>query len=189
MLKIFIGYFLYLHFKCFPFSGLLRKPPIPSSLPLPLWVCAPPTHPFPSSCPGIPLHWGIKHPQAQGLLLPLMSDKAILCHICGRSHGSLHVYSLVGGPVPRSFGESGPLTLLLLPRGCKPLSSFSPFSNSCSRDLFCLMCRWYCIHSSENICRESNVCLRVMKPGTVLAFMGHDVSRKQNKLKSHTVTQ
>ena len=32
----------------------------------------------------------------------VLSNKAILCHICGWSHGSLHVYSLVGGPVPRS---------------------------------------------------------------------------------------
>jgi len=34
--------------------------------------------------------------------LPLMSDKAILCYICSSSHGSLHVYSLVGGLVPGS---------------------------------------------------------------------------------------
>ena len=54
------------------------------------------------SRPGIPLHWGIKEVQAQGPLHPLMSNKAILCHICGQSHGSLHVYSLVGGPVPGS---------------------------------------------------------------------------------------
>ena len=67
----------------------------------------------------IPLHWGIKHPQAQGSLLPLMSNKAILCHICGWSHGSLHVYSSVGGPVSGSLRESGQLTLLLPPWGCK----------------------------------------------------------------------
>jgi hypothetical protein len=41
-------------------------------------------------------HWGIKHPQDQGLLLSLMPDKAILCYICSWSCGSLHVYSLVG---------------------------------------------------------------------------------------------
>jgi hypothetical protein len=29
-----------------------------------------------------------------------MSDKAILCYICGWSHVSPHVYSLVGGLVP-----------------------------------------------------------------------------------------
>ena len=58
------------------------------------------THPLPFSHPGIPLHWGIKHPQAQGPLLPLMSNKVILCYICDWSHGSFHVYSLVGGLVP-----------------------------------------------------------------------------------------
>jgi hypothetical protein len=50
---------------------------------------------------------GIKSSQDQGPLLPLMPDKAILCYICGWSHGSLHVYSLVGSLVPGSSGESG----------------------------------------------------------------------------------
>jgi hypothetical protein len=36
-----------------------------------------PTHPLPSSHPAIPLHWDIKHPQSQGPLLPLMSNKVI----------------------------------------------------------------------------------------------------------------
>jgi hypothetical protein len=41
------------------------------------------THPLPCSCPGIPLHLGIKNPQAQVLLLLLMSNKAIyLPHMC-----------------------------------------------------------------------------------------------------------
>ena len=63
-----------------------------------------PTHPLQSSRPSIPLHWVIKHPQAQGPLLPLMSIKAILCHICCcQTHGSFRVNSLVGSPVPRSY--------------------------------------------------------------------------------------
>ena len=49
-----------------------------------------------------------------------MSNKGILCHICSWSPGSLHVYSLVGGPVPRSYRGFGWLTMLLPPRGCKP---------------------------------------------------------------------
>ena len=89
----FLDIFLYLHFKCFPLSRCpLWKPPN-SSLPPHLYEGAPPTHPLPSSCPGISLHWGIETPQAQGLLLPLLSKNAILCHISGQSHGSLHVYS------------------------------------------------------------------------------------------------
>jgi len=50
-------------------------------------------HSFPPLCPGIPLHWGMEPSQDQGPLLPLMSDKAILCCTCNYSHGSLHVYS------------------------------------------------------------------------------------------------
>jgi hypothetical protein len=45
--------------------------------------------------------------QNQGPLFPLMPDKAILSYIYGWSHKSLHVYSLVGGLVPGSSGESG----------------------------------------------------------------------------------
>ena len=43
-LFVFIGYFHYLYFKCFPlFRSPLQKPPIPS-LPPPEWGCSP-THP------------------------------------------------------------------------------------------------------------------------------------------------
>ena len=64
----------------------------------------PPTHPLPLPHPGTPLHGGIQSSQDQGPLLPLMSKKAMLCYICGWSHGSLHVYSLVGSLVPGSSG-------------------------------------------------------------------------------------
>ena len=67
----------------------------------------PPTHPLLPHLSSIPLHWGIKPPQDQGPPLPLMPDKAILCYICIWSHGSLHVYSLVGGLVSGSSGWSG----------------------------------------------------------------------------------
>jgi hypothetical protein len=52
----------------------------------------------------IPYFPNVKPSQDQGPLLPLMSNKTILCYICGWSHGSLHVYSLVGGLVPGSSG-------------------------------------------------------------------------------------
>jgi hypothetical protein len=54
-----------------------------------------------------------------------MSNKATLRHICGQRHGSLHVYSLVGGPVPGSSGASGLLSLLL-PSVGSPLSPSLP---------------------------------------------------------------
>ena len=129
--SFFIGYFLYLHFKCFPLSrSALWKPPMASSSCLPLWRCSQ-TDPLQSSLPGIPPHWGIKHPQAQGPLLPLMLNKAILCHICGQHHGSLHVYSLVVEAVlaPSSWSVCSCLLTLLPPFwGCNPLNSFSLFS-------------------------------------------------------------
>jgi hypothetical protein len=40
-----------------------------------------------------------------------MPDKVILCYVCNWSHGSLHVYSFVGGLGPGSIGESGWLIL------------------------------------------------------------------------------
>jgi hypothetical protein len=120
-LSFFKGYFIYLHFKCCPPSWFpLRKHPITSPLPLPLWGCSPClyegppplTHPLLSHRSRIPLHWGIKPPQDQGPPLPLIPDKAILCYICSWSHESFHVYCLVGGLVPGSSGCSGWLILL-----------------------------------------------------------------------------
>ena len=70
-------------------------------------VISPPTYLHPSNCLGIPLHWDIEHLQSQVPFLPRMSNKAILCHLCSHCHGSLHVYSLVGGPVPRSSAGGG----------------------------------------------------------------------------------
>jgi len=40
---------------------------------------------------------GVRPLQDQGLLFPLMPNKAILCYICRWSHGSLHVYYLGSG--------------------------------------------------------------------------------------------
>jgi hypothetical protein len=95
-------------FPGFPFRNPLTHPPSPC-----LYEGAPlSTH---SYLPALAFPYnGASH------TLPMMSNKAILCHICGRSHGSLHVYSLVGGPVPETSRESGQLTVLLPPWGCKP---------------------------------------------------------------------
>ena len=119
-MAFFLGYLLYLHFKCFPFQVSPSEPPYP--IPLPLWGCFP-THPLPSSRTGISLHWGIEHPQAWGPLLTLVSNKAILCHICGQYMGlSMPILWLVvqslgtpgGGlwpvdPVAPSMGLQPPL--------------------------------------------------------------------------------
>jgi hypothetical protein len=114
--------FFYWIFSLFPFqmfspfqvSPLQTSYRIPSS-PTCLYDGAPlPTHSHPTALAS--LHWGIEHPQALGILLPLMSNKAIFWHICGQFHSLLHVYSLAGGPVPRNSEWSG---LLLPPWGYK----------------------------------------------------------------------
>jgi hypothetical protein len=110
-------------------------------IPLALWGCSP-THPPTPVFP--PLHWDIQHTQVQGSLLPQMSNKVILCHICGQHHRPLHVYSLVGDPVPRSSGMSGQLSLLLPPCGCKLpqlLQSLLPFLGIPALFLTCLLCQ------------------------------------------------
>ena len=103
----------------------LCKPPPHSLLTSPrFYEGAPPPH-----CASIPLCWVIKPPQDQGPLLPLMPGKVILCYICIWSHGSLHVYSLVGGLVPGSTGGggSGWLILLFFLWGCKLLQLLQSF--------------------------------------------------------------
>jgi hypothetical protein len=54
----FFYWLLYLHFKCYlPSQFALQKPPIPSSLPLPLWGCSPTCPPTAASA------WVIEPPQ------------------------------------------------------------------------------------------------------------------------------
>jgi len=99
-----------------------------------------PTHPLPLQHLGSPLHWGNECSQDQGLLL-LMPDNAILCYICGWSHGSLHVYSWVGGLVPGSSRGFWLIDIVLLPMGLQTPSTpsvlsltpslGSPFSSQC----------------------------------------------------------
>ena len=74
---------LYLYSNCYLlFQFPFHKSPISSPLLLLLPGCSP-THPYtPNFGPGILLYWGIEPSQDQGLLLPLMPDKAILCYIC-----------------------------------------------------------------------------------------------------------
>ena len=61
-----------------PFQVSPSETPYPIPLPCLYEGASTPTHPLPSSCLGIPLHWGIAHPRAQGPLLPLIFN-----NICG----------------------------------------------------------------------------------------------------------
>jgi hypothetical protein len=84
-------YCIYLHFKCYPLSWFpLHKSPIPTPSPCLHASALLPSHLLLPHTPSIPLCWGIKPSQDQRLLLPLMSNKAILCFICSWSHESLH---------------------------------------------------------------------------------------------------
>ena len=100
-----VSFLLLLHIFFIYISNVIPFPAFPSENPLSHPLCfyegvPPPTHPLSIPSSGIPLHWGIEPSKDLGPLLPLMSDKAILCYICGWSHVSLLVYSLVGGLVP-----------------------------------------------------------------------------------------
>jgi hypothetical protein len=119
--SFFIRYFIYIS-NAIPFPGF------PSEIPLspPYSPCSP-THTLPLPGPGTPLHWGIEPSQDQGPLLSLMTYKDILCYICSWSHGSLHVYCLVGGLVPGSSGGPGWFILFFL-WGCKPLQPLISYS-------------------------------------------------------------
>ena len=63
---IFIGYFIYLHFKGYPLSQFPQKLPIPSPSHCFYEGARPPTHPLPPHHPDIPLHWGIESSQNLG---------------------------------------------------------------------------------------------------------------------------
>ena len=107
-----------------PFLVSLPKTPYPIPHP-----CSP-THPLPLPCPDIPLQWGMEPSQDQGPLLPLMTDKAILCYICSWNHGSVHVYSLVGGIVPGSSGDTVGSYCCSSYGAATPFSSFGTLSSS-----------------------------------------------------------
>jgi len=93
-----IGYFMYLHFKCYPLSWL---PPLPSPLPLASvrMLSLPPTYSHLTTL-AFPYTGETSLYRNKGFLL--MPDNAILCCTCSWSQGSLYVYSLVGSLVPGS---------------------------------------------------------------------------------------
>jgi hypothetical protein len=100
----FLCWLFYLHFKCYPsyWFSLQISPILVPLLPASMRVFLHrPTYSHLTAL-AIPLYWSIMPSQDQGPPLPLLSDKAILCYIYGKSHRSLHVYSLVAGLVPGS---------------------------------------------------------------------------------------
>ena len=115
-------YFLYLDVKCYPLFWYPHQKPVPTSLS----PCSP-TYPFLLPCPGIHLHGSIEPSLDQGPLLPLMTNKAILCYICSWSPVSLHIYSSVGAFVPESSVGTGWFILLFFLWGCKPLQLLGSF--------------------------------------------------------------
>jgi len=107
---LFIGYFVVVVYisNVVPLPGLCSASPL-THYPSPwLYEDAPlsPINPLShltalaSPCAG--------YPQDQRPPLSLMWDKAFLCYICGWSHCSVHMYSLIGGLVPESSG--GPVS-------------------------------------------------------------------------------
>jgi len=90
----FLGFLkIYLISNVTLFPGFLSITPL-SQPPSSIRVCPHPSTHLPlwlSPTPGDPALAG------QGLLLPLVPNKAILCYTCSWSHGSVHVYSLDGG--------------------------------------------------------------------------------------------
>jgi hypothetical protein len=95
------------------------------------------------SHPYLPLHCWIESSHDWEPLRLFMINKFILCYICGFSHGTIHVFSLVGGLVP---GRSGVLVSLYCCSsygGCNPLSSEGPFSSaSITYTVFTPMVAW-----------------------------------------------
>jgi hypothetical protein len=132
----FIGYFIYLHFKLFPFpvSSLQTPYPIPHA-PCFYEGAPPPTHSLPHHCPSIPLCWSIEPPQNQGppshwcQTRPFSDTYAV---------GALGP-SLVGGLVPGSSGRSG---------CCFEMPSY-PGQNNCLQDNHC--------HKYRQGCRERRI--------------------------------
>jgi hypothetical protein len=114
-------------FSLFTFQMLSPFPVPPSETPYPISLPPvsmrvlphPPNHPLLPPCLGIPLYWVMEPSQEKGPPPPIMPNKAILCYICSWSHGSLHVYCLVGGLVPGSSEGSSSLILLFFLWGCK----------------------------------------------------------------------
>jgi hypothetical protein len=101
-------FFIYIS-NVFPFLGL------------PFW--SPLSHPTQAHLPVLALSYTGSLNTLRPKNLPSHWSQSVLCYICGWSHGSLHLYSLVGGLVPGSSGS-------LLARYCFSYGLQTPSSPS-----------------------------------------------------------
>jgi hypothetical protein len=113
----FIGYFLYLHFKCFPLSrSPLWKPLIPFTLPLPLWGYSPTHPPTPAFLPWHSPTLGHQTPSGPRAAPLTDVQQGHPLWLVVQSAGALR--ALAGWQCCFPYGAAN------------PLSSFSLFSNS-----------------------------------------------------------
>ena len=120
-------FFIYIS-NVIPFPGSPQETPYPIPFPLVIGGCSLKHPPTPASLPWYSPtleHQAFKDKEP---LLLLMPDKAILCYICGWSHRSLHVYSLVGGLIPGSSGDICLVDIAILPMSLQIPSSHSVLS-------------------------------------------------------------
>jgi hypothetical protein len=121
--------FIYIS-NAIPFlSSLPPSPPIPPPFPASMRVLPyPPIHSHLTALEFLYTGTSIEPSQDQGPLLPLMTNKAILCYICDWSHGSLHVYSLVGCLVSGHSGGFWLVDVVVVPMGLQTPSDPSVLS-------------------------------------------------------------
>jgi hypothetical protein len=136
----FIKYFLNLHFKCHLLSWFPRRNP---AIPSPLTVLTNPPTPASLSWHSPTLgHRAFTGPRAFPPIDAQLGHP--LLHM--RSHGSLHVYSLVGGLVPRGSEGTVCFILLFLLWSCQPLQlpykGFSNCFNLCVSVSLCATSTW-----------------------------------------------
>jgi hypothetical protein len=149
-------------FLGFPSENLL-SPPLPSP-------CSR-IHPLLLSCPGIPLHWGIKPSQDQRSLLSLMTDKAILCYICSWSHESPPCIPFGWCFSPWELCSYWLAHIVVLPMGLQAPSASSVLSLAPSLGMLCSV-EWMTINivmhwqsQSYTALRHQFISLQQPRPG------------------------
>jgi hypothetical protein len=143
-------YFIYIS-NIFPFSGLPFRRLLSHPLPLPLWRCSPTHLPVLPFHPGIPLHWGIEYPQAQGPLLTDVQQGHPLPHM--QLKPWVRPYVLFGRwSSPRElWGHLTGWHCCSLRRATNPRSFFSPFSTPPWRTLHSV--QWLAVSLHLRICQ------------------------------------